>query len=55
MPLEGKCAVNVWLIKHEGLYDTYEPADNIDEDWFEEEPWEWKLGNYNGWHFRPAR
>jgi len=48
--------MNVWLIKPEGLYDTYEPGDYVDQ-WFEdeEEPWEWKLGSYNGWHFRSAR
>jgi hypothetical protein len=56
MPSEGKCDVNVWFIKPEGLYDTYEPLDDVSE-WFEdeEESWEWKLGSYRGWQFRSAR
>jgi hypothetical protein len=56
LPPEGKCLMNVWLIKPEGLYDTYEPADFMDE-WEEEEsePWELKLGTYNGWRFRSVR
>ena len=55
MPSEGKCAVQVWLIKPEGLYDTYEATDHIDEWFEEEEEWELKLGSYRGWHFRPVR
>lgn len=46
----------IWLIKPEGLYDTYE-HDEIDlSDYFEEEePWEWKLGTYAGWRIRPVQ
>ena len=47
--------MHVWLIKPEGLYDTYEASDTIDEDWFEDEEWELRLGSYRGWRFRSVR
>lgn len=47
--------MSVWLIKPEGLYDTFE-ADDVDiSEFFEEEEWEATLGTYQGWSFRPAR
>jgi hypothetical protein len=55
MPSKGKCAVHVWLIKPEGLYDTYETSDIDLDDWFEDEEWELKLGSHRGWHFRSVR
>jgi hypothetical protein len=43
--------VEGWLLKPDGLYDTWEPG--VDEDWFEEGDWEWRLkGSHKGWSFR---
>lgn len=47
----------VWLIKPDGMYDTYEPGgDDLDEFFEEEEVTELKhLGSWQGWSFRPSR
>lgn len=46
----------IWLIKPDGLYDTYEHDEEDLSDYFEDEEWELKhLGSYQGWHFRPSR
>lgn len=42
--------MNIWLMKPEGLYDTFETADIDLSEWFEEE--EYEMFTHGRWSMR---